>query len=48
MVEFHSSDFFPLRYFDLVVLLRCSNDRLYPRLEARGYSEKKIVENVDC
>lgn len=28
--------------------MRCSNDKLYPRLEARGYNEKKISENIDC
>lgn len=43
IIDFHSSDFFPLRYFDLVVLMRCSNDKLYPRLESRGYTEKKIT-----
>ena len=48
IIDFHSSDFFPLRYFDLVVLMRCSNEKLYPRLEARGYNEKKISENIDC
>ena len=34
--------------FDLVVVLRCENDKLFPRLEARGYSSKKIEENVDA
>ena len=24
------------------------NDVLFPRLQRRGYSEKKIAENVDC
>ena len=48
IIDFHSSDFFPLRFFDLVILMRCSNDKLYPRLEARGYNEKKITENINC
>ena len=48
IIDFHTSEFFPLRYFDLVVLMRCSNEKLYPRLEARNYSEKKISENIDC
>ena len=40
--------FFPERWFDLVVVLRTNNEVLYPRLEARGYSERKIQENVEC
>jgi adenylate kinase len=47
-VEFHSSDFFPERWFDLVVLLRCDNTQLFDRLKERGYSDKKIEENVTC
>lgn len=30
------------------MVLRCENDKLFPRLEARGYSSKKIEENVDA
>ena len=86
VLDFHSCDFFPERWFDLVVILRtglcqmalrvpspfpllsfpmtsssvthagtrltevlaADNDVLFPRLERRGYSEKKIAENVDC
>jgi adenylate kinase len=48
VVEFHTSGMFPERWFDLVVLLRCDNTPLYDRLKARGYSDKKITENVDC
>jgi Predicted nucleotide kinase (related to CMP and AMP kinases) len=48
VVEFHTSRLFPERWFDLVVLLRCDNTPLYDRLQARGYSEKKIRENIDC
>jgi adenylate kinase len=33
IIDFHSSDFFPLRYFDLVILVRCDNEVLYKRLE---------------
>jgi len=32
----------------LTELLSADNDVLFPRLERRGYSEKKISENVDC
>ena len=48
VVDFHSSDIFPERYFDMVILLRCDNTVLYKRLEARGYSQAKITENIDC
>ncbi|KAJ3200633.1 hypothetical protein HDU67_001953, partial [Dinochytrium kinnereticum] len=33
VVDHHGCDFFPERWFDLVIVLRCSNDVLYPRLE---------------
>ena len=32
ILEFHSCDFFPERWFKLVVLLRCNNTELYDRL----------------
>ncbi|KAJ3091407.1 hypothetical protein HK100_007183 [Physocladia obscura] len=48
VVDHHSCDFFPERWFDLVVVLRANNEVLYPRLEARGYSQKKITENIEC
>ena len=48
ILEFHSCDFFPERWFQLVVLLRCDNTQLYDRLQARGYNEKKITENIEC
>lgn len=48
VVDHHSSDFFPERFFDLVVVLQTDNTLLYDRLKARGYSEKKIQENVQC
>lgn len=48
ILEFHSSDFFPERWFDLVVLLRTDNKQLYDRLQERGYTEAKITENIEC
>ena len=48
ILEFHSCDFFPERWFKLVVLLRCNNTELYDRLQARGYKEEKITENIEC
>jgi adenylate kinase len=35
IVDFHSCDIFPERWFDLVIVLRTDNGVLYPRLEAR-------------
>lgn len=48
ILEFHSCDFFPERWFDLVVLLRTQNTQLFDRLQARGYNQKKIDENIEC
>jgi adenylate kinase len=48
VVDFHSVDFMPERWFKLVLVLRTDNQVLYPRLEKRGYSEKKITENIDA
>ena len=48
ILDFHSSSFFPENAIDLVVLLRCNNTELYDRLKSRGYSDKKITENIDC
>merc|ERR1711879_197187 len=35
VVDFHTCDFFPERWFDLVVVLRADNSILYPRLVSR-------------
>ncbi|KAF0696257.1 Aste57867_12955 [Aphanomyces stellatus] len=48
IVDFHTCDFFPERWFDLVVVLRTDNTTLFDRLTQRGYSEKKVTENVEC
>ena len=48
ILDFHSSSFIPEALINFVVLLRCNNTELYDRLVARGYSEKKITENIDC
>lgn len=48
IVEYHSCDFFPERWFDIVFVLRTDNSILYKRLEKRNYSQKKIQENVQC
>jgi len=48
IVDFHTCDFFPERWFQLIVVLRTDNTILYPRLEKRGYSLKKLTENIEC
>lgn len=48
VVDHHSSDFFPERFFDLVVVLQTDNSHLYDRLHKRGYAEAKIRENIEC
>ncbi|CAG8536769.1 2919_t:CDS:2 [Funneliformis caledonium] len=47
IIDFHSCDLFPERWFDLVLVLRTDNTILYNRLEKRGYSQKKITENIE-
>ncbi|KAJ3221109.1 hypothetical protein HK099_003781 [Clydaea vesicula] len=48
IVDYHGCDFFPERWFDLVVVLQTDNSVLYPRLQNRGYTDKKINENMEC
>ncbi|EFN56289.1 hypothetical protein CHLNCDRAFT_144675 [Chlorella variabilis] len=48
LVDYHGCDFFPERWFDLVVVLQTDNTVLWERLEKRGYSRKKIQDNVQC
>jgi adenylate kinase len=46
VMDYHASDLFPERWFDLVLVLRCDTATLFDRLTARGYSERKRSENV--
>ncbi|CAM9399623.1 unnamed protein product [Chrysoparadoxa australica] len=48
VVDFHGCDLFPKGWFDLVLVLRADNATLFDRLEARGYSERKRTENLEC
>ena len=32
----------------MIVLLRCNNTELFDRLQARGYKQEKIEENIEC
>lgn len=46
--DYHCSEIFPERWFDLVVVLRCPSDMLCKRLETRGYSQHKLQQNVEA
>ncbi|KXS10809.1 P-loop containing nucleoside triphosphate hydrolase protein [Gonapodya prolifera JEL478] len=46
VVDYHGCDFFPERWFDLVVVLRTDNGTLYRRLEERNYPAHKLTENT--
>lgn len=48
IVDFHSVELFPERWFELVLVLRTENAILYDRLSDRGYNEKKRSENMEC
>ena len=48
IIDWHACDLFPPRLIDLVCVVRCENGKLYDRLRARGYSEAKLQENLDC
>jgi adenylate kinase len=46
VMDYHSCDFFPERWFDLVLVLQCDTAVLYDRLTARNYNDRKRSENV--
>eukprot|EP01134_Creolimax_fragrantissima_P002603 CFRG2603T1 len=48
VVDYHSCDMFPERWFDLVIVLRTDTQHLYDRLQARGYGAKKLDDNMTC
>ena len=48
IVDYHASELFPERWFDLVIVMHADTNLLYQRLQKRGYSESKIQENVQC
>lgn len=49
LIDYHSCEFFPIRWFDYVLVLRCDNTVLYDRLhERKDYSEQKRTENLEC
>ncbi|KAI9558536.1 hypothetical protein GHT06_015324 [Daphnia sinensis] len=48
IVDYHGCDFFPERWFDIVFVLRTNNTALFDRLSKRGYSGKKLEDNIQC
>jgi adenylate kinase len=48
IVDFHSCEIFPERWFDLVLVLRSDTAVLYDRLTERGYNDLKRSENIEC
>ncbi|BFZ01834.1 hypothetical protein BsWGS_04873 [Bradybaena similaris] len=46
IVDYHSCEFFPERWFDIVFVLRTDNTILHSRLTDRGYNEKKMEANI--
>ncbi|XP_070760752.1 adenylate kinase isoenzyme 6 [Enoplosus armatus] len=48
IVDYHGCDLFPERWFHIVFVLRTDNAQLYTRLESRGYTGKKLQDNVQC
>ncbi|KAI9018564.1 P-loop containing nucleoside triphosphate hydrolase protein [Phycomyces nitens] len=48
IVDFHTCEIFPERWFDLVIVLRADTATLYDRMEKRGYNKRKIEENMEC
>ncbi|XP_053612808.1 adenylate kinase isoenzyme 6 homolog [Plodia interpunctella] len=48
IVDYHGCDFFPERWFDGVFVIRTNNTTLYDRLSARGYTGKKLEDNIQC
>ncbi|EGG09863.1 uncharacterized protein MELLADRAFT_34310 [Melampsora larici-populina 98AG31] len=45
ILDWHSSCLFPEDWFDLIIVLRTPHNKLWDRLERRGYHLNKIQEN---
>jgi len=48
IIDYHSSEMFPERWIDFVIVLRCNVELLSQRLTKRNYSQQKVQENLDC
>jgi len=48
ILEYHAAELFPERWFDLVLVTRSDNGMLHDRLTSRGYSGKKLDDNIEA
>lgn len=48
VVDYHSCELFPERWFDLVIVLTAETNVLHERLTSRNYSAKKLAANMEC
>ncbi|EGG20952.1 hypothetical protein DFA_00821 [Cavenderia fasciculata] len=48
VVDHHSCEWFPERWFDLVIVLRTDTKELTDRMIKRKYNQLKIDNNIDC
>ena len=48
IIDWHACDLFPKSWIDLVIVLRTDSTKLYDRLTARRYPERKLQENMDA
>eukprot|EP00163_Fabomonas_tropica_P011266 TRINITY_DN2190_c0_g1_i1.p1 TRINITY_DN2190_c0_g1~~TRINITY_DN2190_c0_g1_i1.p1 ORF type:complete len:176 (+),score=21.34 TRINITY_DN2190_c0_g1_i1:322-849(+) len=48
VVDYHTCDLFPERWFHLVIVLQATTENIFDRLTKRGYSPNKVGENVEC
>eukprot|EP00607_Mallomonas_marina_P002027 CAMPEP_0182429310 /NCGR_PEP_ID=MMETSP1167-20130531/25676_1 /TAXON_ID=2988 /ORGANISM="Mallomonas Sp, Strain CCMP3275" /LENGTH=170 /DNA_ID=CAMNT_0024612753 /DNA_START=49 /DNA_END=557 /DNA_ORIENTATION=+ len=48
VIDFHSCEIFPERWFELVLVLRADTTVLFDRLSSRGYSKTKLDENMEA
>lgn len=48
LLDWHSCEAYPLRWVDLVVVLRCDHQLLWKRLEKRNYPLVKIQDNNEA
>ena len=48
IIDHHGCEFFPERWFHLIIVLRTKTEVLYERLEARNYHTEKIRENMQA
>lgn len=48
IIDTHSPELLNFVDFNFIYVLKISTDELYTRLRSRGYSAKKIKENINC